>query len=338
MQPFGCAAVSSHLQGRVTNPNLSYQPHLITMSDPVVYLGVDVAKATLEIDGLRSVRQLPNTPAGHLRLRTALPAHAHVILEATGGYERALVAALHAAGIALSVFNPRQIRDFARAKGLLAKTDRLDASVLTLYGQCFEPEADPAPAPAQCELAELVSRRSQLQQWKISELNRIDHHQAARVRAQARRLLARIEKEIGQLDLWIAQIVTADEALRAKSDRMQQVCGVGRTVAAIMLADLPELGTLSRTQAAALAGLAPFNRDSGPYRGQRSIRGGRSTARSTLYMASLSAVTYNPVLKTFYRQLRARNKPAKVALTAVMRKLVVLLNLLLKNPNITLAT
>jgi transposase len=118
---------------------------------------------------------------------------------------------------------------------------------------------------------------------------------------------------------------------------MQQVCGVGRTVAAIMLVEMPELGTLSRTQAAALAGVAPFNRDSGPYRGQRSIRGGRSTARSTLYRASLSAIVYNPILKTFYKQLRARNKPAKVALTAVMRKLVVVLNLLLKNPHFTLA-
>jgi transposase len=336
-QPFGCAAVSSHLQGRVINPNLNYH-YLITMSDPVVYLGVDVAKATLEIDGLRALRKLPNTAAGHRRLCAAMPPHAHVILEATGGYERGLVAALHAAGIALTVFNPRQIRDFARAKGLHAKTDRLDASVLTLYGECFKPNPDSVPAPAQSELAELVDRRNQLQQWKIAELNRMEHHRSARVRAQARRMLKRGEREIEQLDLWIAQTVAADEPLMAKSQRMQQVCGVGKTVAATMLADMPELGTLSRKQAAALAGVAPFNHDSGPFRGKRSVRGGRSTARSALYMASLSAVVYNPILKTFYQRLRASNKPAKVALTAVMRKLVILLNHLLKNPHFNVAT
>jgi transposase len=259
-------------------------------------------------------------------------------MEATGGYERALVAALHAAGIPLTVFNPRQMRDFARAKGLYAKTDRLDASVLTLYGQCFKPDPDPVPTPAQSELGELVDRRNQLQQWKIAELNRMEHHRSTRVCGQARRMLKRIEKEIEQLDLWIAQTVAADEDLATKSQKMQQVCGVGRTVAATMLADLPELGTLNRRQTAALAGVAPFNHDSGPFRGQRSIRGGRSTARSALYMASLSAIVHNPILKTFYQKLRSRNKPAKVALTAVMRKIVVLLNHLLKNPHFTLAT
>ena len=328
--------MSSHLQGRVIIPNLNYY-YLITMSDAVVYVGVDVAKATLEVDGLRSVRELPNTPAGYRKLCTALPARAHVIMEATGGYERALVSAMHAAGVALTVFNPRQIRDFARAKGLYAKTDRLDASVLTLYGQCFKPQRDPTPAPAQEELAALVDRRNQLQQLKIAELNRAEHHQAARVKAQARRLIKAIEKEIARLELWIAQVVEADEQLQARTKRMQQVCGVGRTVAAIMLADLPEIGTLTRRQAAALAGVAPFNHDSGPFRGQRSIRGGRSLARSTLYMASLSAIVYNPILKTFYQRLRARGKAGKVALVAVMRKIVVLLNHLLKNPDFALA-
>ncbi len=325
------------MQGRVINPNLNYY-YLITMSDAVVYIGVDVAKATLEVDGLRPLRELPNTPAGHRKLCAALPRQAHVILEATGGYERALVGALHAANVALTVFNPRQVRDFARAKGLYAKTDRLDASVLTLLGQCFRPERDSVPAQAQTELAELVDRRHALQQLKVVELNRAEHHQAARIKVQARRLVKTLEREIARLDVWIAQVVEADERLRARSERMRQVCGVGRTVAAVMLADLPELGTLSRVEAAALAGLAPFNYDSGPFKGQRAIRGGRSLARSTLYMASLSAIVRNPILKTFYQKLRARGKAAKVALVAVMRKVVVLLNHLLKNPDFILVT
>jgi transposase len=308
------------------------------MSDAVVYVGVDVAKATLEVDGSRPVRELPNTPVGYRKLCAALPPHAHVILEASAGYERALVTALHAANVALSVFNPRQVRDFAKAKGIFAKTDRLDASVLSLYGQCFKPERDSAPTPAQSELAELVDRRNQLQGLKVAELNRAEHHRAPRLKAQAQDLIKTLEKKIAKLELWITQVVEADEQMQAKAERMQQVCGVGRTVAAVMLADLPELGTLSRAEAAALAGVAPFNYDSGPFKGRRAIRGGRALARSSLYMASLSAIVHNPIIKTFYKKLRARGKPGKVALVAVMRKMVVLLNHMLKNPDFILVT
>jgi len=311
---------------------------LNTTSQKVVYIGVDVAKATLEVHGLRSQRCLPNTAAGCSKLRAALPFNAHVILEATGGYERMLCSTLHAGGVAVTMVNPRQVRDFARAKGLLAKTDRLDASVLSLYGQCFKPQADVPPSAAQAELAELVRRRDQLVKLRVMEIGRDEHHQHRYVRLQAGRMRRMLEKEIERLEIWIAQAIAADEALKVKAKRMREVCGVAQTLAAVMLAEMPELGSLSRAQAGALAGLAPFNNDSGPFRGQRSIRGGRSLARSTLYIASVSASTYNPILRTFYQRLRARGKPAKVALTAVARKLVVLLNLLLKNPEIPVAT
>jgi transposase len=311
---------------------------LNTTSQKVVYIGVDVAKATLEVHGLRSQRSLPNSTAACSKLRAALPPNAHVILEATGGYERTLCSVLHAGGVALTMVNPRQVRDFARAKGLLAKTDRLDASVLSSYGQCFEPKADVPPTPAQVELSELVRRRDQLVKLKVMEIGRDEHHQHRQVRVQATRLRKMLEKEIERLELWIAEAIAADQELKAKATRMREVCGVAQTLSAVMLAEMPELGTLSRAQAAALAGLAPFNNDSGPFRGQRSIRGGRSLARNTLYIASVSAATYNPILKTFYQRLRAKGKPAKVALTAVARKLVVLLNLLLKNPKIPVAT
>jgi len=302
-----------------------------------VYIGVDVAKATLALHGARMPAEVSNDGAGHRRLLRALPPGAHVVLEATGGYERALVLALHDAQVALSVLNPRQVRDFARAQGRLAKTDKIDAAVLAAFGACMRPGPDAPPRAAEVALAELVSRREQMVAWRVAEQNRAEHHRLAKVRAQARALVKTLEREIKRLETWIAEAMEADAALKSRSERLQQVQGVGPVVAASLLGQIPELGTLDRRTAAALVGVAPFNFDSGPQRGQRHIRAGRSAPRATLYMAALTASFHNPILKTFYQRLLSHGKPFKLAITAVMRKLIVLLNHILKNPDFVLA-
>jgi transposase len=308
-----------------------------TIPQNPVYIGVDVAKATLALHGARMPAEVSNDGDGHRRLLRALPPGAHVVLEATGGYERALVLALHDAQVALSVLNPRQVRDFARAQGRLAKTDKIDAAVLAAFGACMRPSPDTPPKPAEVALAELVSRREQMLAWRVAEQNRAAHHRLANVRAQAKSLAKTLEKEIKRLETWISEAMETDSALKSRYDRLQQVQGVGPVVAASLLGQIPELGTLDRCKTAALVGVAPFNCDSGPQRGQRHIRAGRAAPRATLYMAALTASFHNPILKTFYQRLRARGKPFKLAITAVMRKLIILLNHILKNPDFALA-
>jgi transposase len=298
-----------------------------------LFLGVDVAKRTLAIQFPDQLWSTANTTEGHAALLARLRdlESVHVICEATGGYERALVTALQHAGVAVSVINPRRVRDFARACGRLAKTDAIDASILRDYGEKLRPVPTTLPVEGAAELAELVRARQELVALITDETNRREH---ARLPAlvklsHARQKLA--EKQLARLDALIAERIRADAVLAAKSERLQQVQGVGRVSAFTLLALLPELGTLRDAQAAALAGVAPLNHDSGQFRGQRHIHGGRAAVRRVLYMAALTATVHNPVLKPFYLHLREKGKPAKVALTAVMRKLVILLNRLLKN-------
>lgn len=307
------------------------------MSPTPVYIGVDVSKAVLAVHGPRLKCELPNTACGHRRLIKSLPPGAHLIIEATGGYERELALALHEANILINVINPRLARDFARAQGRLAKTDAIDACVLADYGACFAPEPDQPPAPSQVELCEMVSRRSQILGLRSTEKNRSEHHRMPKIRSQALKSMRFFDKQVAQLDLWIAQAIAANEVFKAKAQRLRQLAGVGPVTASVLLAHVPELGSIDRGEAAALVGVAPLNHDSGPYRGQRHIRGGRSAPRACLYMAALVAVVHNPTLKAFYQALRAKHKPAKVALTAVMRKIIVLLNHMLKNPDFVLA-
>lgn len=309
-----------------------------TMSPIPVHIGVDVSKAVLAIHGPQLKCELPNTASGHRRLIKSLPPGAHLIIEATGGYERELTLALHEAQIALNVINPRLARDFARAQGRLAKTDAIDACVLADYGACFHPEPDAIPTPSQVELCEMVSRRGQILGARTAEKNRAEHHRMAKIRSQALKAMRFMDKQVAQLDLWIAQALEADEALKKKSERLQQLVGIGPVTASVLLAHMPELGSVERGEAAALLGVAPLNHDSGPYRGQRHIRGGRGAPRACLYMAALVAVVHNPTLKAFYQRLRANHKPAKVALTAVMRKIILVLNHMLKNPHFVLAS
>lgn len=303
------------------------------------FIGVDVAKLTLAIQFPDQLWSTANTAPGHAAFLTKLRAlgSTHVICEATGGYEQPLVFALHQAGVPVSVINPRQVRDFARACGRLAKTDRIDAAVLRQYGEKLQPPADPLPAEGAPELAELVRARQELVGLITDETNRRAH---ARLPALVKLSLARerqLEKQLAALDGLIDAHLAARVDLAAKAERLQQVAGVGRVSAFTVLALLPELGSLRDNQASALAGVAPLNHDSGQFRGQRHIHGGRAAVRRVLYMAALAATVHNPILKAFYQRLRQNGKPAKLALTAVMRKLVILMNRLLKNPHFILA-
>jgi transposase len=304
------------------------------------FLGVDVAKLTLAIQFPDQLWSTANTASGHAafiaKARSLGPVQ--VVCEATGGYERPLVLALHQAGLAVSVINPRQVRDFARACGRLAKTDAIDASVLRDYGEKLRPPADPVPAEGEEEFAALVRARQDLVALITDEINRREH---ARLPALVKLSHARqkqLEKQLATLDTLLDAHVTAHAELTAKAERLQQVAGVGRVSALTVLALLPELGRIGDAQASALVGVAPLNHDSGQFRGQRHIHGGRAAVRRVLYMAALAAIRHNTILKAFYTQLRDRGKPAKVALTAVMRKLTVLLNRLLKNPHFNLVS
>ena len=312
------------------------------MLPSLVYVGMDIAKATLDLHALtpscpRS-RQFANSSAGHRALRRWLQGlgPVHVVCEASGGYERSVVMALQQAPLVVSVVNPRQARDFARAQGRLAKTDRLDAQVLAEFGQRLRPAATPALSAAQRQLAELVSRRQQVQQLRSAEHNRLEHTTHPAVRRQVQRHLLGLDRQLEQLQAWITELIQAEPSLAHKVARLCAVVGVGRITAVVLLATMPELGMLNRRQAAALVGVAPFNCDSGPRRGHRLIRGGRAVARRALYMAALVAAFTNPRFMVFYQRLIAAGKAPKVALVAVMRKLIILLNQLLKNPEFQL--
>jgi|SRR5882724_505759 len=308
------------------------------MLPSLVYVGMDVAKATLDLHASSlscpQSRQFANSPTGHRALVRWLHGlgSVHVVCEASGGYERTVVQALQQVTLAVSVINPRQVRDFARAQGRLAKTDRLDARVLAEFGQRLQPAATPAPSATQRQLAELVARRQQVQQLRSAEHNRLEHTTHPAVRRQLQRHLVGLDRQLEQLDAWLTELMQAEPSLAHKVARLCAVVGVGRITAVVVLATMPELGTLNRRQAAALAGVAPFNRDSGPHRGHRLIGGGRAVARRALYMAALVAAFTNPRFQPFYQRLIAVGKAPKVALVAVMRKLIILLNQLLKNP------
>jgi transposase len=306
---------------------------------PILYVGLDVAKSSLQLDLAGQPHALTNDPKGHARLLQLLRDQpgAHVVCEATGGYEQAVVHACHAAQVPVSIVEAGRVRHFAKAKGLRAKTDPIDALVLSAYGRTFQPTATAAPTRQQARLAELSTRRLQLIETLIAETNRAAHYTDKLLRAQTRQLQQLLEKQIGACDTAIAELIAADETLKGQAARLDAIPGVGAVTAATVLAELPELGKLSHAAASALVGVAPYNRDSGDHNGSRHIAGGRKAVRCALYMATLSAVQYDPILKAFYQRLRLAGKKPKVALVAAMRKLVVLMNRLLKNPQFQLA-
>jgi len=306
------------------------------MLTPPVYLGADVSKLTLELGCPRLIlpASIPNTPAGYRTLIKTLvrrPAPVHVVCEATGPYHRGFVAALHEAKIPVSVVNPRLPRDFARSRGQLAKTDKIDALLLADYGRTMQPAPTPKPDAQMTLLDDLVTRRSQLVEDRAREKTRLQQTSNVEALASLKLHLRHLDGQIEKLLERIAEVVKSTPGLRAKVARLVEVQGVGALTASALLAALPELGTLSKNEVTALAGLAPFNRDSGAFRGTRSIRGGRGEVRRALYMAALSASRCNPILQAVYQRLRAAGKAHKVALVAVMRKLLVHLNSILKS-------
>jgi transposase len=294
-----------------------------------MFIGIDVAKVQLEFacrpDG--ETGTMANDDAGLQALVTRCQSRAPtlIVLEATGGYEAALVAALATAGLPVVVANPRQVRDFAKATGQLAKTDALDAQVLALFAERVRPTPRPLPDDAVQALDALLTRRRQLLGMLTAERNRLSLARPP-VRRDLQQHIRFLERRIREADDELHSAVKASPAWRVKDDLLQSVPGVGRVVSLTLLAELPELGRLSHKEIAALVGVAPLNRDSGTLRGKRLVYGGRAPVRAALYMAALVASKCNPVIRAFYRRLRGAGKPAKVALTACMRKLLTILN------------
>lgn len=305
------------------------------------YAGVDISKETLDVSlAGETPWRCKNDASGIAQLVKVLSKRersVHVICEPSGGYERALLEALWAAGLAVSLVNAARVRAFARAQGMLAKTDAIDASVLCQFGELLHPGALAAPSPQRQRLAALVQRREQVVTILAMEEQRLTQTRETVVKRLSENLIEELKKQVTQIEKLIEAQIDDDDTLKGACERLQQVKGIGKVTASTLLAELPELGKLSRNEAGALAGVAPYNRDSGTLRGRRTIRGGRVKVRRVLYMAALVATRFNPILKEFYRRLVAAGKPKKLALTAVMRKLVVLLNHLLKKPEFMLA-
>lgn len=300
-----------------------------------VYVGIDVAKDRLDIHLLPSGEAfaLPRDGDGldALVQRLAPLAPALIVLEATGGFETVVAATLAGAGLPLAVVNPRQVRDFARAIGRLAKTDALDAATIALFAERVRPPVRPLPDADQHALAELVARRRQLIGMIVAEGNRRRQLADPKLVGRIDRHLAWLQAELTDTDRDIDARIRRLPAWAAAADLLASVPGVGPVLCRVLLAELPELGSLDRRRIAALAGLAPMNRDSGQTRGRRMIRGGRSGVRTALYMAALVGSRHNPVLRDLYQRLLARGAAPKAALVACMRKLLVLLNAILRS-------
>ncbi len=304
------------------------------MEPETICVGIDVAKAQLDV-AVRPTNDrwvVPRDGAGIRELVARLQAltPALVVLEASGGLEVPLVAALAAAALPVVVVNPRQVRDFARATGQLAKTDALDAALLAHFAAAVRPPVRPLRDAETQALTALATRRHQVQTMLVAEQNRLDTATGA-VRPHIEAHIAWLTQQLAALEQQLRQTLRQSPVWRAKDDLLRTVPGVGPQLALTLLAYLPELGTLDRRQIAALVGVAPFNRDSGTLRGKRTVWGGRARVRAVLYMGALVASRYNPAIRTFYQRLLAAGKPKKLALTACMRKLLVILNAMLKH-------
>lgn len=298
------------------------------------FIGIDVSKAHLDVHSLPSSEawQADNTPAGIMALvdKLLLCKPMLVVMEATGGLEIPLACALMEAGLPVAVVNPRQARDFAKAMGQLAKTDKVDARILALFGERIRPEVRPLKDAEQQLFSQLLARRRQLVDMRVAEQNRWFMAQG-NVRGNIEQHLEWLKQHIEDVDKDLGQFVQASPTWKAKEDLLKSFKGVGRIASFTLLAALPELGMLDRKEIAALAGLAPFNRDSGTMRGKRAIWGGRAEVRNLLYMVALVASRSNETIKKFYEKLIQAGKPKKVALTACMRKILTILNAMVRD-------
>ncbi len=303
------------------------------MTATAIFVGIDIAKADFVVacrpDG--PAWTATNDPEGLaatvMRLRAMAPAL--IVLEATGGFETALVAAVAAAALPVVVANPRQVRDFAKATGQLAKTDRLDAQVLALFAERVRPAPRPLPDAVLQQLDALMTRRRQLLDMLTAEGNRLEHA-AAPIRREIARHVRWLERRVAAVERDLDDTIQKSPVWRAKENLLRTVPGVGPVLSRTLLADLPELGQLNRKQTAALVGVAPLARDSGTFRGKRGVWGGRAPVRAVLYMGALVATQRNAVIRAFYRRLVEAGKPKKVALVACMRKLLTILNAMMR--------
>jgi transposase len=309
------------------------------MSSTTTCVGIDVAKAHLDLAVRFSdseevqTSRFENTASGHEALaeRLAETDPERVVLEATGGYERPAAAALAARGLPVAVVNPRTVRDFARATSRLAKTDEIDARILALFAERMRPEARPLESADQQALAALVTRRRQIQKMKTAEKNRLQSVPSEAVRSDVQAHISFLEERLEQVEKRLDEAIKASPVWREEEALLQSVPGVGEATARVLIAELPELGQANRQEIAKLVGVAPLNQDSGQHRGKRTTWGGRAAVRSALYMAALSATRFNDKISEFYHRLLDRGKAKKVALVAAARKLLVILNTMVKN-------
>ena len=299
------------------------------------FVGIDVARDRLDVhmrpsgeafSVARDGKGLDELVARLRKLDVTL-----IVLEATGGFETTVAGALCAAGLPLAVVNPRQIRDFARATGRLAKTDALDAAAIAHFAEAVRPDARPVPDAQARALGELLTRRRQIVEMMTAERNRRTRLTDRRMIKSVDRLLKALQRELSDLEADLNDTIRGTPVWRETEELLKSVPGIGDVTARTLIADLPELGTLDRKKIAALVGVAPFNRDSGTLRGRRTVWGGRADVRAALYMAALVASQHNPILGRFYQRMLKAGKPKKVALTAVMRKLLTILNAIVRD-------
>ena len=304
------------------------------MSTSGSFIGIDIAKTQLDlaVHGAGAPWQVAYDSAGLnqvvTQLRTLAPTL--IVVEATGGLEIRLVSALVATSLPVAVVNPRQVRAFAHAAGILAKTDRLDAQVLAQFAATMQPTPRPQPDAATQQLSAVLARRQQVVDMLTAEKNRLSQQLESALRKRLRAHITWLTKELERTEQELTQLIQQSPAWRAQDELLQSAKGVGPVFSQTLLAEVPELGQLNRKQMAALIGVAPFNRESGGYRGKRRIWGGRARVRAVLYMGALVATRHNPVIKAFYERLLAAGKEKKVALTACMRKLLTILNAMIK--------
>jgi transposase len=331
----GRTARSSHPQGREAAMTAT------AVSPSRVFVGIDVSKDTLDVqtlapggpkDAYACAFSVPNTAASVDTLQQRLKTHQVqlVVVESTGGYERRVAIELLTAGAAVAVVNPTRVRRFAEALGRLAKTDRIDARVLAEFAMRLEPRPNEKPSPEQLLLDELLTRRRQLVAMRTMELNRQGQAVGALAARQIKHHLKHLDKQVAQIDAELDGMIDNDPQWKQRVELVDSVPGIGKTIAYRLVADLPELGRLNRGQIAALAGVAPMNRDSGGHRGRRAVRGGRADARNALFMAAWVAKRHNPTIKAYAQRLQAGGKPFKVVIAACMRKILVILNVMLK--------
>jgi len=317
------STLSSYLQGRDTS-NMNF----------ACVIGIDVAKARLDVAyGPESrIQQFDNDASGHQQLLLKLPEPQTclVVLEATGRYEKSVVMELVNAGHLVSVVNPRQVRDFAKSLGIFAKTDKIDARVIARFGELVRPRTVAQTHEKQDELDQLTTRRRQLVAARTAEINRQSMTTSKVVCESVQQHVDHLKKDISRIDAEITRLVKSDDEWNGKAKLLQSTPGVGEVTASTLIAELPELGHLNRQKISALVGIAPFNRDSGQFRGSRTIFGGRRAVRSVLYMAALTARRHNPVIRAFADRLEAQGKRPKVIIVACMRKLLVILNTMVK--------